>query len=181
MLDVKQNGARGREAQRAVGERSGAPTSGADRVVAPAAAPKVELTERPRRRRFTAEYKLRILEQADACRAPGDVGALLRREGLYTSHLAAWRQQREHGALAALGRRRGRRKTHPLEIEITHLRQRAERAEAELATAQKVIAIQGNVSALLEAMLESRSAPTAPAPDPPVPLVKPLPRRRTVR
>jgi transposase-like protein len=55
--------------------------------------------ERPRRRTFTAKYKLKILREADACSQPGEVGALLRREGLYTSHLSAWRKQRDRGAL----------------------------------------------------------------------------------
>ena len=78
MLDVTHNGARGRGAQRADGERSAVPTSGVARVVPP----NPELTERPKRRRFTAEYKLGILQQVDACTQSGEVGALLRREGL---------------------------------------------------------------------------------------------------
>jgi len=57
--------------------------------------PDPELVERPKRRRFTAKYKLRILEEAEACTQTGEIGALLRREGLYTSHLSAWRKQRE--------------------------------------------------------------------------------------
>ena len=61
----------------------------------------VELS-RPKRRRFSAAYKLRILAEADACSVPGQIAALLRREGLYSSHLAGWRQQRESGALSAL-------------------------------------------------------------------------------
>ena len=64
---------------------------------------------RPSRRSFSAEYKLRILRQAEACTRPGEIGALLRREGLYTSHLTAWRKQRDAGALEALGRPRGRK------------------------------------------------------------------------
>ncbi len=75
-----------------------------------AAAPYPELVERAKRRRFSAEYKLRVLREAEACGVPGEIGALLRREGLYTSHLTAWRKQREQGALAALGRPRGRSK-----------------------------------------------------------------------
>src|SRR5258705_13042065 len=73
------------------------------------AVPDPELVERAKRRRFTAEYKLQILQQAEACTRPGEIGALLRREGLYTSHLTAWRKQREHGALEALDRKRGRK------------------------------------------------------------------------
>ncbi|MGH2743697.1 MAG: hypothetical protein ACRDN8_14725, partial [Thermoleophilaceae bacterium] len=81
------NGAAGRGAERAVGERSG----GAGGRDASAGAPDPELVERPRRRRFSAEYKLRVLREAEACSRPGEIGALLRREGLYTSHLSAWR------------------------------------------------------------------------------------------
>ena len=154
MRDVKLNGTRGRGAERAVGERSTAATGGAARTDRP----DPELIERPRRRRFTAEYKLRILQQAEACTGSGEIGALLRREGLYSSLLSEWRKQRDQGALAALARPRGRRKPHPLEAENTHLRQRAERAEAELAKARKVIEVQGNVSALLGELLEPRGA-----------------------
>jgi transposase len=139
MLDVKQNGRAG---------------DGGSRPVAP----DPELVERAERRRFTAEYKLRILAEADASTRPGEVGALLRREGLYSSHLSAWRKQRDEGALAALSRPRGGRKPHPLEAENEKLRHRAERAEAELTKARKVIEVQGNVSALLGELLGPRGA-----------------------
>jgi transposase len=76
---------------------------------APAGMPDPELVERPRRRRFSAEYKLGILREGDGCQRPGEVGALLRREGLYTSHLTYWRKQRDAGALKELGRPRGRK------------------------------------------------------------------------
>jgi transposase-like protein len=88
------------------------------------------LVERPRRRRFSAEYKLRVLREADACTRPGEIGALLRREGLYTSHLAGWREQRDAGALKALGRPRGRKPADRREAELAALSRRAERAEA---------------------------------------------------
>jgi len=68
-----------------------------------------ELVDRPLRRRFSAEYKLRILREAEACGSPGEIGALVRREGLYSAHLSKWRQQRDAGALEALGRPRGRK------------------------------------------------------------------------
>lgn len=119
-----------------------------------------ELVERPRRRRFTAEYKLRVLREADGCTKPGETGALLRREGLYSSHLTAWRKQRDEGALKALTRARGRKKPNPLEAENAKLRRRAERAEAELVKARKVIEVQGNVSALLDELLRDGSAKT---------------------
>ena len=148
------NGAGSRGAERAGGERSGAPAGRA----ASAGVPDPELVERPKRRRFTAEYKLRILREADACSRPGEIGALLRREGLYTSHLTAWRKQRDAGALEALDRKRGRKPTDRREAEIAALRRRAERAEAELAKARKVIEVQGNVSALLGELLEPKGA-----------------------
>lgn len=122
------------------------------------AAPEPELAERAKRRRFTAEYKLRILAQADACTKAGEIGALLRREALYSSHLTEWRKQRDKGALAALGTPRGRKKADPLAVEIEGLRRRAERAEAELAKARKVIEVQGKVSALLGELLGPGSA-----------------------
>jgi transposase-like protein len=119
----------GREAERAVGERR---FVAGGRAV-PAGVPDPELVEQAKRRRFTAEYKLRILQRADACSRPGEIGELLRREGLYTSHLTYWRKQRKDGALKELGRPRGRKPV--------------DRRDA------KVIEIQGNVSALLEQML----------------------------
>jgi transposase len=120
--------------------------------------PDPELVERARRRRFTAEYKLRVLREADACLRSGEVGALLRREGLYSSILSEWRKQREAGSLEALERPRGRKAPHPLEAENATLLRRAERAEAELEKARKVIEVQGNVSALLGQLLEPRGA-----------------------
>jgi len=157
MSELTANGAAaGPGDQRAVGE----PVSGASvRVVA--GVPDPELVEQAKRRTFTAKYKLEILAKVDACSAPGEVGALLRREGLYTSHLTYWRRLRDEGGLKELGRSRGRKRVDRREGELAQLRRRAERAEAELAKARKVIAIQGNVSALLEQMLgtegESRS------------------------
>jgi transposase len=148
------NGAGGRGAQRAAGERSAAAAGRA----ASAGVADPELVERPRRRRFSAEYKLRILREADACSRPGEIGALLRREGLYTSHLTAWRKQRDAGALEALDRKRGRRPTDRRAAEIAALRRRAERAEAELEKARRVIEVQGNVSALLGELLEPKGA-----------------------
>jgi transposase len=165
MLETSANGAgaaveaaAGREDQRAVGELG----FGAGGRAAQAGAPDPELAERAKRRRFTAKYKLEILEEADACTRPGEVGELLRREGLYTSHLTYWRKQRKDGALKELGQSRGRKPADRRDREITELRRRAERAEAELEKARKVIEIQGNVSALLEQMLgtEGESAST---------------------
>ena len=64
--------------------------------------PDPEVAEKPKRRRFSAEYRLRIVREADACKEPGEIGALLRREGLYSSLLTAWRRQRDEGALEGL-------------------------------------------------------------------------------
>jgi transposase-like protein len=151
---MENNGAGNRGAERAVGERS---ESVAGRAAA-AGVPDPELAERPKRRRFSAEFKLRVLREADACAKPGELGALLRREGLYSSHLSSWRSQREQGALKELARKRGRKPADPLEAENAELRHRAERAEAKLATAERVIEVQGNVSALLGDLLEPESA-----------------------
>ena len=139
-----------RFAERAVGERGGSGRGGRAGSGSP---PDPELVERPKRRRFSAEYKLEILARADTCTRPGEIGELLRREGLYTSHLTYWRKQRRDGALKELGKSRGRKPVDRRERELAELRRRAERAEAELAKAKKVIEIQGNVSALLEQML----------------------------
>ena len=140
--------------ERAVGERKGIDL--AQDVAAPP--PDPELVERARRRRFSAEFKLQILREADACSKPGEVGALLRREGLYSSLLTEWRRQRERGSLAALERPRGRPKADPREAQIAALQRRLERAERELEKARRVIEVQGNVSALLGDLLEPRGA-----------------------
>ena len=89
---------------------------------------------------------------------PGEIGALLRREGLYSSLLTEWRRQRERGSLAALDRPRGRPKADPREAQIAALQRRLERAERELEKARRVIEVQGNVSALLGELLEPRGA-----------------------
>ena len=154
MMEPERNGTGGRGAERAVGERSDAAAKSGEGKEPP----NPELVERPQRRRFSAEYKLRIVEEADRCTELGEVGSLLRREGLYSSHLSQWRKQRDEGALQALGRRRGRKKAHRAEAEAEKLRKRAERAEAELEKARKVIEVQGNVSALLEELLQDRGA-----------------------
>jgi transposase-like protein len=131
-----------------------------DRKLIPPAGPTIGATppdpevperlERARRRQFTVGYKLRILTEADAARTSGEIGALLRREGLYSSHLAAWRRQREEGILNALSpRRRGRPTSSPDQRELTRLRQENERLEQRLLAAEAVIEIQKKVSLLL--------------------------------
>ena len=130
----------------------------AEGVPGPGEVPKPELVEQATRRKFTAKYKLEILEKADACTEPGQIGELLRREGLYTSHLTYWRKQRKDGALAELGKSRGRKPADRRDQELAELKRRLERSEAELAKARKVIEIQGNLSALLEQMLSTEGA-----------------------
>ncbi|MCA1678941.1 MAG: hypothetical protein LC777_08365 [Actinobacteria bacterium] len=159
-MEITTNGAAegaaaGREDQRAVGEQGFV----AGGRAGPAGVPDPELVEQAKRRMFTAKYKLEILAKADACSAPGEIGELLRGEGLYTSHLTYWRKQRRDGALKELGRPRGRKPADRRDAEIAELRGRAERAERELQKAKKVIEIQGNVSALLEQMLGTEGEP----------------------
>lgn len=152
-------GAAGRAAQGAVGERSG---SAGGRVASVGVVPDPELVERPRRRRFSAEYKLRIVRQADACTRPGEIGALLRREGLYSSLLTEWRRARDSGALVALApKRRGRRGPSAEQVENEKLRRALERSQADLETARRVIEVQGNVSALLEELLAKGASETS--------------------
>ena len=112
----------------------------------------------PTPRRFTAEYKLRVLHEADGLSRPGEIGALLRREGLYSSHLSTWRGQREEGVLEALSRPRGRRPADHLAVENAELQRRLTRREAELEKARRVIEVQGNVCALLGELFEPRGA-----------------------
>ena len=125
---------------------------------APERAPDPELVEQAKRRSFTAEYKAKILARADACTRPGEVGELLRAEGLYTSHLTYWRKQRQDGALKELGQPRGRKPVDRRDEQISNLERKLERTEAELANMKRVVEIQGNVSALLEEMLGTDSA-----------------------
>jgi transposase len=154
MLEMENDGADSRVVERAVGERNGAAVG----RPLPAGGLDPELVEGPKRRRFTAEYKLAILREADACTQSGQLGALLRREGLYSSHLVTWRRQRDAGSLQALGRPRGRKPADPRDAQIIGLRRRVERAEAELSKARRVIEVQGNVSALLGELLEPKGA-----------------------
>ena len=151
---VQGNGAGDPGAQRAVGERSAGITAGGSL----AETPNPELIERPHRRRFTAEYKLAILRESDGLTGSGEIGALLRREGLYSSHLSTWRRQREEGALEALSQARGRKPADPLLAENAELRRCLTRTEAELEKARRVIEVQGNVSALLGELLQPRGA-----------------------
>ena len=122
------------------------------RVVPPPAAPDPEVAERAARRRFTAEYKLHVLREADACAAAGELGALLRREGLYSSHLTIWRRQREAGTLAALApKKRGRSgaPASPLARRVAELELDKARLERRLKQAETIIEVQKKVSEIL--------------------------------
>ena len=90
------------------------------------------------RRRFTAEYKRRILQEAEACTQPGEVGALLRREGLYSSHLTTWRRQRTRGELQGLTPAKRGRKADPQAAEIARLQRENERLKAQLERAELI-------------------------------------------
>ena len=104
----------------------------------------------PERRTFTAEYKLRIVEEADAARDPGEVGALLRREGLYSSHLSKWRALRDDGALSGLSRKRGHPPKHSQEeLELIRLQRENLRLREELRKAELIIDVQKKLSEFL--------------------------------
>ena len=114
--------------------------------------PAIEVVAKATRRRFTVEYKRKIVREADSCKTPGAVGALLRREGLYSSHLTTWRAARERGELAGAPKKRGpmRRVADPRDKRITelgreniHWRKRAERAEALVELQKRIAALLG--------------------------------------
>jgi transposase len=119
--------------------------------------PDPEVPEKAKRRRFSAEYKLAVLGEADACTEPGQIGALLRRERLDSSHLVDWRRQRETGALAALARKRGPKPAELARVEVDRLRRENERLRGRLVQAERIIEIQGNVSELLGIPLDPAS------------------------
>lgn len=115
-------------------------------------APDPEVSERATRRKFSAEYKLRILRLADSCTDPGSLGSLLRKEGLYSSHLTTWRRQREQGMLKGLApAKRGRKPTepNPLMPELARLRKENQRLEKRLKRAELIIEVQKKVSQML--------------------------------
>jgi transposase-like protein len=121
-------------------------------------APSPEVLEKPVRRRFTVEYKVRILAEADACTETGQLGELLRREGLYSSHLSNWRRQRDEGVLAGLtSKRRGRKSKakSPLADENEHLRRENRRLKEQLRQAELIIDVQKKVSEMLSIPLKS--------------------------
>lgn len=111
--------------------------------------PDPEVVPKAERRRYPTEYKLRILAQADACTQPGQIGALLRREGLYRSLLDKWRKQRREGSLQALASHRRGPKVDPLTVENAQLRRENERLQKRLQQAETIIEVQKKLSLLL--------------------------------
>jgi transposase len=130
--------------------RAGEASANSPASVAPNTAPDVEVRAVAKRRQFSAAYKLAVLAEADRLSEPGAIGALLRREGLYSSHLAMWRREREAGALEALGRRRGRKAKRSLEQKrVAALEAKNARLERELAQAHTIIEVQKKLCTLL--------------------------------
>jgi len=126
---------------------AGGPAAGNGKLI-----PDPAVLEKPVRRRFIAEYKLRILQEADRCTASGQLGALLRREGLYSSLLSTWRRQRDEGTLAGLTpKRRGRKASPdaPVIAENDRLRRENLRLTAKLRQAETIIEVQKKLSEIL--------------------------------
>ena len=118
-----------------------------------------EVFARPVRRRFTAEYKLRILQEADRC-APGELGALLRREGLYSSNLSKWRWQRQTGQLAGLRPKKRGRKVDLRAQEVARLERENARLQAQLERAELIIEAQEKLLVLLNQEIPEGPEPT---------------------
>ena len=121
----------------------------------------VEVSAKAQRRRFTAQYKLEVVRKADACKQPGEVGELLRKEGLYSSHLTTWRQAREKGELAGLAPQKRGRKPAPLDPrdrEIEDLRRQLARATARAERAEALVEVQKKVALLLGTPFESEKS-----------------------
>jgi transposase-like protein len=117
-----------------------------------AGVPDPEVNGKPRRRTFTAQFKVKILKETQACRKPGDVGALLRREGLYSSHLTHWRREYEQGVLKGLGpKKRGRKPLgrSPLVSQVAKLQKENEKLQKRLRQAEAIIEIQKKACELL--------------------------------
>jgi transposase len=151
------------DAQQAVGAgetqgaRRASGVSPARGAVERARAADPEVAAKAKRRRFSAEYELRIVREAAAAKTPGEIGALLRREGLHSSHLADWRRQRERGELAGLSAKRGRKAepVNPLAKRVAELERDKRRLERKLEQAELLLDIQKKASRLLEIPLRS--------------------------
>ena len=158
-MEVTGSSRKDREEAGVVGTEGGRRPTGVPTTPAAASAggpepgqPDPEVSEKPVRRRYTAEYKQRILQEADRCSEPGQLGQLLRREGLYSSHLITWRKQREQGVLSGLApKKRGRKPNpkDPLIQENQRLSREIERLASELKKAETIIDIQKKLSEVL--------------------------------
>ncbi len=146
-----------RESERSELKRSGAQDASAPEVDPLIAIPNPEVEEKPKRRRFTAEYKLKILDEVDNCSGPGDVGKILRREGLYSSYLAQWRRQRERGAQQGLSvQKRGRKKKkEAMSPEMKALRKENRRLKNRLERVELMLEFQKKTSEMLGIPLSS--------------------------
>jgi len=113
------------------------------------AMPKTEVVSKPRRKQFSVGERQRILREADACQGSGEIGALLRREGIYSSYLTTWRKQKERGELDGLSPQKRGPKTDPQAIELAKLRRENERLQKKLQQAELIIDIQKKVSQIL--------------------------------
>ena len=116
--------------------------------------PKTEVVAKAQRRQYTAEYKLRILREVEACQGSGEIGALLRREGLYSSNLTNWRRQRESGELDGLSAHKRGPKVDPQAAELARLKRENERLQERLRKAELIIEVQKKVSQLLGITIE---------------------------
>jgi transposase len=119
--------------------------------------PNTEVVAKAKRRRFTAAEKLRVLREAEACRGSGEIGALLRREGLYSSYLTTWRRQQELGELEGLSPQKRGPKPNPQAVELAKLRRENERLQARLQRAELIIDVQKKVAQMLGETIEAPS------------------------
>ena len=111
--------------------------------------PKTEVVAKAKRRQYTAEYKLRILQEVDACERLGEIGALLRREGIYSSSLSNWRRQRERGELEGLSPQKRGPKPDPQAVELARLKRENERLRERLRRAEMIMDVQKKVAQML--------------------------------
>ena len=130
---------------------NGTPLSSGEGKRSAAAGPDPEVAAKATRRRFTAAYKLLIVEKADACETPGEIGELLRREGLYSSHLSSWRKASREGSLRGLAKRRGPKPSGGKReaMKVRKLERENARLREELRKARIIIDVQGKVAGLL--------------------------------
>ena len=162
----KTNGTTSGAPKRSSGERSETEQSGGAPEAPPRTStppssppPDPEVPEKARRRRFTAEYKLWILKEVDAARDTGEIGALLRREALYSSHLLTWRRQREEGSLEALGaKKRGRKRKDPLAQRNEELEKENQKLKESLKKAHLLLELQKKVADILGVPLNAPPA-----------------------